>query len=95
MAVDAKIVAQVAHLARVEIDDASVAGFATEMTNVLDLAGQMDEVDTSQVEPMAHPLHAVQRLRPDVVSESDQREAFQSQAPAVDGGYYLVPQVIE
>ncbi|OED39788.1 asparaginyl/glutamyl-tRNA amidotransferase subunit C [Chromatiales bacterium (ex Bugula neritina AB1)] len=95
MAVDAKIVAEVAHLARVQIDENLVAGYAKEMTNVLDLAARMDEVDTTGVEPMAHPLHAVQRLREDTATPINEREAFQSQAPATEGGYYLVPQVIE
>jgi len=55
----------------------------------------MNDIDTSDVEPMAHPTHAVQRLRDDVVTETDQREAFQRCAPSVEEGYYLVPQVIE
>ena len=44
---------------------------------------------------MAHPLDAVQRLRPDQVSETDQREQFQAIAQKTEGGVYLVPQVIE
>ena len=95
MAVDSKTVAEVAHLARLQIDENSVAEYAQEMSNVLELAGQMDTVDTEGVEPMAHPLHAEQRLRADVVTEKNERESYQSQAPEVDSGYYLVPQVIE
>ena len=55
----------------------------------------MNAVDTSGVTPMAHPLDAVQRLREDAVTESDQREHFQQVAPAVEAGLYLVPKVIE
>lgn len=95
MAVDNKVVEQVAHLARLQIDAESVADYASEMSGVLALAEQMDEVDTSAVEPMAHPTHAVQRLRNDEATESDRREAFQSIAPSVENGYYLVPPVIE
>ncbi len=95
MAVDAKTVVQVAHLARLQIDEKSVSAYAVEMSKVLDLAGKMEAVDTTGIEPMAHPLHAVQRLRPDVVEETDQREKFQSVAPQVEDGHYLVPQVIE
>lgn len=95
MAVDTKVVEQVAHLARLQINAESVASYATEMSGVLDLAAQMDQVDTNGIEPMAHPTHAVQRLRDDVVDEVDQRDAFQKIAPSVDGGYYLVPPVIE
>lgn len=90
-----EVVEQVAHLARIQIDSDSVANYAAEMSGVLKLAAQMDQVDTSSVEPMAHPTHAVQRLREDVVTESDRREAFQKIAPAVENGYYLVPPVIE
>lgn len=95
MAVDAKVVAGVAHLARLHIDENLVAEYASEMSNVLALAAAMDNVDTDNVEPMAHPTHAVQRLREDIVNETDQRERFQAIAPAVEGGHYLVPQVIE
>ncbi len=95
MAVDNKVVEQVAHLARVQISADSVADYATDMSGVLELAAQMDQVDTSSVEPMAHPTHAVQRLRDDVVDEVNQRDAFQAIAPSVENGYYLVPPVIE
>jgi aspartyl-tRNA(Asn)/glutamyl-tRNA(Gln) amidotransferase subunit C len=95
MAVDEQTVAQVAHLARLSIDDNRVAEYATEMSKILALAETMNDINTDNVEPMAHPTHAVQRLREDVVTESDQREAFQRCAPAVEEGYYLVPQVIE
>jgi aspartyl-tRNA(Asn)/glutamyl-tRNA(Gln) amidotransferase subunit C len=95
MAVDEKTVAEVAHLARLQIDDSRVSEYAVEMSGVLALAETMNDIDTSEVEPMAHPTHAVQRLREDVVTESNQREAFQRCAPSVEEGYYLVPQVIE
>ncbi len=95
MAVDNKVVEQVAHLARVQISADSVADYASDMSGVLELAAQMDQVDTSSVEPMAHPTHAVQRLRDDVVDEVNQRDAFQAIAPSVENGYYLVPPVIE
>ncbi len=95
MAVDNKVVEQVAHLARIEISADSVSEYAAEMSGVLDLAASMDEVDTSSVEPMAHPTHAVQRLREDVADEVNQRDEFQQIAPSVENGYYLVPPVIE
>ena len=95
MAVDEQTVAQVAHLARLAIDDNHVAGYATEMSKILALAETMNDINTDNIQPMAHPTHAVQRLREDVVTESDQREAFQRCAPAVEEGYYLVPKVIE
>ena len=95
MAVDEETVRAMAHLARLQIDTDRVAGYASEMSNVLELAEQMDEVSTAAVEPMAHPTHAVQRLRDDVVGEDDKRAQYQSIAPDTEQGYYLVPQVIE
>ena len=56
---------------------------------------QMEQVDVTGVEPMAHPQDMVQSLREDVVTEGDQRERFQSIAPATANGLYLVPKVIE
>ena len=90
-----EVVEQIAHLARLQIDADSVPDFAAEMSGVLELAAQMDQVDTDSVEPMAHPTHAVHRLRDDVVTETDKRDAFQNIAPSVENGYYLVPPVIE
>jgi aspartyl-tRNA(Asn)/glutamyl-tRNA(Gln) amidotransferase subunit C len=55
----------------------------------------MNAVDTKGVEPMAHPLHMAQRLRPDAVTEPNRREDFQAGAPATEDGLYLVPKVIE
>jgi aspartyl-tRNA(Asn)/glutamyl-tRNA(Gln) amidotransferase subunit C len=63
--------------------------------DVLTLIDQLQAADTAGVEPMAHPLDAVQRLRADVVSEPDQRTALQAIAPAVADGLFLVPKVIE
>jgi aspartyl-tRNA(Asn)/glutamyl-tRNA(Gln) amidotransferase subunit C len=95
MSVDNKLVGEIAHLARLDLDEASASNFAREMAGVLALAQQMQDVDTDGIEPMAHPLHAVQPLRADVVDEIDQREQFQAIAPSVEDGLYLVPQVIE
>lgn len=95
MSIDAEKVKNIAHLARLGIDEGQIPAYAEQLSNILDLVAQMSEVDTDEVTPMAHPLDAVQRLRPDVVKETDQREQFQSIAPEVDDGVYLVPQVIE
>lgn len=95
MAVDEKLVGEIAHLARLDLDPQGLADYAQEMAGVLALAEQMETANTDDVEPMAHPLHAVQPLRVDEVTESDQRAAFQAIAPEVADGLYLVPQVIE
>lgn len=88
-------VEKIAHLARLEINEADIPLYANNLTNILSFVEQMSAVDTTGVEPMAHPLAASQRLRPDTVTETNQRELFQSIAPQVEAGLYLVPKVIE
>ena len=95
MSLDRADVEKIANLARLAIDDQEAEGYARELSNILDLVEQMNNVDTSSVTPMAHPLHMAQRLRSDEVTESDQREKFQSVAPLTENGLYLVPKVIE
>jgi aspartyl-tRNA(Asn)/glutamyl-tRNA(Gln) amidotransferase subunit C len=84
-----------AHLARLGIEQQNIASYAKDLSGMLDLMKQMSDVDTTGVEPMAHPMDQVQRLRVDVVTESDKREKFQAIAPQVEAGLYLVPKVIE
>ena len=88
-------VQKIAHLARLAVSDEEASAVAGDLTNILELVEQMQQVDTNDVIPMSHPLHMTQRLRPDEVSEHDQREKFQSIAPATENGLYLVPKVIE
>lgn len=95
MALDSNDVAKIAHLARLEVADADLGHYAAELSNILGLVEQMNAVDTTGVEPMAHPLHMAQRLRPDAVTEPNRREDFQAGAPATEDGLYLVPKVIE
>ncbi|EMR13374.1 asparaginyl/glutamyl-tRNA amidotransferase subunit C [Methylophaga lonarensis MPL] len=95
MSLDKSDVEKIAHLARLTIDEADVADYARDLNNILNLVEQMSAADTAEVSPMAHPLDAHQRLRPDVVTEQDQRELFQSIAPETEAGVYLVPKVIE
>ncbi|MHA1568349.1 MAG: Asp-tRNA(Asn)/Glu-tRNA(Gln) amidotransferase subunit GatC [Alphaproteobacteria bacterium] len=95
MSLDKSQVEKIAHLARLAIDPADIDQYATNLSNILDLVEQMSSADTEQVSPMAHPVEASQRLREDVVTETNQREKFQALAPAVENGLYLVPRVIE
>lgn len=86
---------RIAHLARLAVREEDVAGYAASLSSILEFVAQMDAADTGGVLPMAHPQDTVQRLRPDVVTESDLREKVQAIAPAVESGLYLVPKVIE
>jgi len=88
-------VRKIAWLARVDIKDNDIAAYAGDLSGILNLIEQMNKTDTSDVTPMAHPLAQAQRLRPDVVTEKNQRELFQSLTPQVESGLYLVPKVIE
>ncbi|MFB4205378.1 Asp-tRNA(Asn)/Glu-tRNA(Gln) amidotransferase subunit GatC [Arhodomonas sp. KWT2] len=95
MSLDASAVAHIAHLARLGIDESAVPDYARNLSEIIDFVEQLSGVDTGDVEPLAHPLEMNQRLRPDEVSETDQRERFQAIAPATEAGLYLVPRVIE
>ena len=90
---------RIALLARIEVAPAEAAAVTERLNRVLGLIDQLQAVDTRGVEPMSHALDAQlalgQRLRADEVTEADRREAFQSVAPAVEAGLYLVPKVIE
>lgn len=88
-------VKKIAHLARLEISDADVPEYAKNLSDILDFVEQMSSEDTNDVLPMAHPLELSQRLREDDATEVNQRELFQSVAPQVESGLYLVPKVIE
>ena len=95
MSLDSEAIKKIANLARLEIEESDIPGYAKNLSNILDLVEQMDSVNTDHVTPMAHPLDAVQRLRADEVTEQDQREHFQKHAPKTEDGLYLVPKVIE
>ncbi|TVO76577.1 Asp-tRNA(Asn)/Glu-tRNA(Gln) amidotransferase subunit GatC [Sedimenticola selenatireducens] len=95
MSLERSDVEKIAHLARLSVSNDELDAVASDLSNILNLVEQMDQADTEGVEPMAHPLHMVQRLREDRVTEQDQRELFQSIAPFTEDGLYLVPRVIE
>jgi len=88
-------VRRLARLARIAIDDDDSAAVLERLNAVLGLIEEMRAVDTTGIDPMSHALDIAQRLRPDEVRETDQRETYQSVAPAVEEGLYLVPKVIE
>ncbi len=95
MSLDANDIKAIAKLARLKIDEADVPGYATNLSNILDLVEHMNSVNTEGVVPMSHPLDVAQRLREDNVTETNQRDELQSIAPATQEGLYLVPRVIE
>lgn len=92
-------IGRIAHLARLELDPAHAQRMLTRLNGFFDIVEQMKAVDTTGVEPLAHPTAVISqvalRLRADVVSEPNQRELNQRSAPAVENGLFLVPKVIE
>jgi aspartyl-tRNA(Asn)/glutamyl-tRNA(Gln) amidotransferase subunit C len=95
MSLNSADIKRIAHLARIEVNDAEADATLTKLTGILGLIEQMQAVDTTGIEPMSHSQDVTQRLRNDVVTETNQRELYQSIAPAVEEGLYLVPKVIE
>ncbi len=88
-------VRNIAHLARLHIDEDSIDQYTSDLSSILTLVDQMNQVDSSGVVPLSNPLDATQRLRDDEVTEIDQRDKFQQIAPDVAEGFYRVPKVIE
>jgi len=85
----------IADLARIDVPAEEAARLQQELNGILAMVDQLLAVDTSGVEPMAHPQEVRQRLREDAVTEGDQHALFQSAAPQVEDDLYLVPKVIE
>jgi len=95
MSIQSEDVLKIAHLARLGIEDEQVESYTSDLSSIMTLVEQMNDVDTSAIEPMAHPLDQFQRLRVDAVTESDQRELLQENAPERIDGLFLVPRVID
>jgi aspartyl-tRNA(Asn)/glutamyl-tRNA(Gln) amidotransferase subunit C len=95
MSLSLEEVRRIAMLARIEVTDAEIPSVQEKLNGILGMIAEMQSVDTTGIEPMSHALDLAQRLRPDVVTETNQRAAFQAVAPETEGGLYLVPKVIE
>ena len=92
-------ISRIANLARLELSSDESERMLTQLNSFFDIVQKMRAVDTTGIEPLAHPFASIRditlRLRDDTVSETDQREANQRSAPAVENGLFLVPKVIE
>lgn len=99
MSLNSQDIARIANLARLELNPAESERMLSQINGFFDIVEKMRAVDTTGVEPLTHPVEVVQavalRLRDDVASEPNQREANQQSAPAVERGLFLVPKVIE
>ena len=88
-------VKKIAHLAHLNLSEADIAVYTPQLSHILQFIEQMNQTDTTNIEPLAHSLDVSQRLRADKVTEENMRDKFQSIAPQVKDGLYLVPKVIE
>ncbi len=95
MNISSKDINIIASLAQLELEDSAMETYAQEMTDILAMIQQMQQIDTSSIEPMPHPQDIQLRLRPDEITEPDQRSELQSIAPSTDEGLYLVPKVLD
>lgn len=95
MSVTPADIEKVAKLARIRIDASDLPELTTRLGNILAMADRLQAVDTNGIAPMSNPFDATQRLRPDVVTEVDQREQLLAIAPKTEQGLFLVPKVIE
>ena len=95
MSLDKEQVRQIAQLARLELKPEEHAELVDKLSKIVDFVDQLSAADTEGVMPMAHPLDVAQRLRPDVVTEVNERDRYQQNASSVTNGLYLVPKVIE
>ena len=95
MSLDQKQVKEIAYLARLNVSDSELVKSTDELNNILNLMEELGDIDTGEIEPMAHPLHMSQRLRTDEVTETDLSKEFQEIAPKKGKDHFLVPTVIE
>ena len=95
MSITPEDVRKIAHLARLGVEEDQLADYAGELSRALELVDQLNQTDTSVVEPMANPGQCQARLRDDIVTEERDRQKLQAVAPQVENGFFLVPRVIE
>jgi aspartyl-tRNA(Asn)/glutamyl-tRNA(Gln) amidotransferase subunit C len=86
---------KIANLARLATTEEDIPSYASDLSSILTLVEDLNQANTDDIEPMAHPMDAFQRLRVDQVTEQNQRDKFQTIAPSIEEGLYLVPKVIE
>lgn len=88
-------VQKIAELSKLELSAEKLPALTARLENILKLVKKMDAVDTQNIKPLAHPFNATQPLREDIISEKNQRELFQQNAPQVEAGLYIVPKFME
>ena len=95
MSINNDDVQKIANLARLAIEPEQLETYTRNLSGILDLVEQMNQVDTAGIDAMAHPRDSKLRLRDDIVTEENQREKFMDLAPATENGLFLVPKVLD
>ena len=95
MSLERSDIENIALLARLSMKEDKIPDYQKELGNILEMVEQMNNVNTDDISPLAHPLEIIARLREDSVTETNQRDKNQKIAPEVDSGFYLVPKVID
>ena len=95
MSIDKSDIEHLCNLSKLNLDDEEQSVFLSQMQSILDMIEELQEVDTADIEPMAHPLQMIQRLRDDEVTEFNDREKYQKNTEFAEDGFYKVPKVIE
>ena len=95
MAIENADIEKIAVLARLQVDPNEINDYTNSISSILSLIDQMQQVDTNGIEPLSNPPDATQRLREDIVTCDNQRDAFIAIAPATQDGLYLVPKVLD
>lgn len=95
MTIDEQEVGRIAWLARLAVSEQDLPGYCQDLQDILAMAAELQAVDASALQPLAHPLELSAALRPDQITEEDCRAEFQQGAPATADGYYLTPEFIE
>lgn len=95
MSVTRTDIEKIAELSKLSFSSENIDSFMHSLDNILTLVNKMETLDTNDVAPLAHPLNVTQPLRPDIVTEENQRDIFQAHAPSVESGLYIVPKFVE
>ncbi len=95
MSIDKSDIEHLCNLSKLNLDDEEQFLFLSQMQSILDMIEELQEVNTGDIEPMAHPLQMTQRLRDDEVTEFNDREKYQKNTDFSEDGFYKVPKVIE
>ena len=95
MSIKKSEIAYISSLSKLKMEDIEIDNFTRQISDILEMIQQLENVNTDDIEPMAHPLNMKQRLRMDEVTEENQRDLYQENAVEVEQGFYKVPKVID